>query len=97
VIEISVRDNASVDGDRIDLFVNGKKVMGDVQLTSSPQTVRVKLNSGENTIQVTALNEGTHSPNTVEVRISNVTQGSAVQISAGLKTGQSSSFKVHAP
>jgi hypothetical protein len=97
VIEISVRDNASVDGDRIDLFVNGNKVMGDVQLTSSPQTVRVKLNSGENTVQVTALNEGTHSPNTVEVRISNVTQGSAVQISAGLKTGQSSSFKVHAP
>ena len=96
-IEISVRDNASVDGDRIDLFVNGNKVMGDVQLTSSPQTVRVKLNSGENTIQVTALNEGTHSPNTVEVRISNVTQGSAVQISAGLKTGESSSFKVHAP
>ena len=97
VIEISVRDNASVDGDRIDLFVNGKKVMGDVLLTSSPQTVRVKLNSGENTIQVTALNEGTHSPNTVEVSITNVTEGNAVQISSGLKTGQSTSFNVYAP
>ena len=96
-VQISVRDNAAIDGDRIDLYVNDVKVMSDVTLTSSPHTVSVKLNSGENVVKVTALNEGDQSPNTVEVSISHVTQGTAVQISSGLSAGASASFKVIAP
>ncbi len=96
-ITISVRDNALIDGDRIDLFVNGIKVLNNYTLTSSSYGVRVTLNTGQNIVTVTALNEGTSSPNTVEVSISNVTRGNPVQVSGGLSTGQSASFSIYAP
>ena len=96
-ITISVRDNAAIDGDIIDLTVNGVKVLSNYTLTSSPYPVAVTLNSGQNTVVVTALNEGSRSPNTVEVRVSHVTSGNAVQVSRGLHTGESVSFNIHAP
>jgi hypothetical protein len=96
-VTISVRDNASIDGDRIDLYVNGAKVLSSYTLTSSAYGVNVKLNEGENEVTVVALNEGSSSPNTVEVSISHVVQGNAVQVSQGLATGQSASFKIVAP
>ena len=96
-ITISVRDHAAIDGDRIDLFVNGGKVLSNYTLTSSPHGVDVKLNSGENTVQVTALNEGSASPNTVEVSVNHVVSGYAIQVSTGLLKGQSESFKITAP
>lgn len=96
-ITISVRDNAAIDGDIIDLTVNGAKVLSNYTLTSSPHAVAVTLNSGRNTVVVTALNEGSRSPNTVEVRVSHVTVGNAVQVSRGLHTGESASFSIHAP
>lgn len=96
-ITISVRDHASIDGDRIDLFVNGAKVLSNYTLTSSPYGVAVTLNSGENTVMVTALNEGSSSPNTVAVSVNHVVSGNPVQVSSGLSTGQSESFKIHAP
>jgi hypothetical protein len=96
-ITISVRDHASIDGDRIDLFVNGAKVLSDYTLTSSSHSVAVTLNSGENSVMVTALNEGSSSPNTVEVSVSHVVSGNPVQVSTGLLTGQSEGFKIHAP
>lgn len=96
-VTISVRDHASVDGDRIDLFVNGNKVLSNYTLTSSSYGVAVKLNSGENSVEVVALNEGSSSPNTVEVSVSNVVKGNPVQVSTGLKTGQSETFKIVAP
>ncbi len=96
-ITISVRDHASIDGDRIDLFVNGQKVLSNYTLTSSPYGVPVKLRSGDNEVTVTALNEGSSSPNTVEVSVSNVVRGSSVQVSTGLLTGQSEIFTIRAP
>ena len=96
-ITISVRDNAAIDGDRVDLFLNGEKILSNYTLTSSAYGVNVKLKSGENQVTVVALNEGDSSPNTVEVSISHVTKGDSVQVSQGLKTGQSASFMVVAP
>jgi len=92
-----VRDNAAIDGDIIDLYLNGEKILSNYTLTSSAYGVSVKLKSGENQVTVVALNEGDSSPNTVEVSISHVTQGESVQVSQGLSTGQSASFKVIAP
>jgi hypothetical protein len=96
-VTISVRDHSAIDGDKIDLYVNGSKVLSNYTLTSSPHGVAVTLNSGDNKVKVTALNEGSSPPNTVEVRVSNVVRGSAVQISTGLSTGQSESFNIRAP
>ncbi len=96
-VTISVRDNASIDGDRIDLYLNGKKILSNYTLTSSQYGVNVILRSGENEVVVVALNEGDSSPNTVEVSVSHVVKGDTVQVAQGLKTGQSASFKIIAP
>jgi hypothetical protein len=96
-VTISVRDNASIDGDRIDLYLNGKKILSNYTLTSSQYGVNVILRSGENEVVVVALNEGDSSPNTVEVSVSHVVKGDTVQVSQGLKTGQSATFKIIAP
>jgi len=86
-ISLSVRSNlATPDGDRIDLSVNGAKLLDDYVLTDSDHTVGVVLNSGSNLVEIKAENEGTQPPNTGTLTISNVTRGSSVQnwsISAG--------------
>ena len=96
-ITISVRDNASIDGDIVDLYLNGAKILSNYTLTSSAYGVNVILKKGENEVTVVALNEGDSSPNTVEVSVSHVVKGDTVQVSQGLKTGQSASFKIIAP
>jgi len=88
-IVISVWDNASIDGDRIRLTLNNTVLLGDYTLTGSPYKIPVTLNAGANTLIVTALNVGSQSPNTVTVKISNVTSGSSEQTAAGLLAGAS--------
>jgi len=88
-IVISVWDNASIDGDRIRLTLNNTVLLGDFTLTGSPYKIPVTLNAGPNTLIVTALNVGSQPPNTVTVKISNVTSGSSEQTAAGLLAGAS--------
>lgn len=96
-ITISVRDNWDPDGDRIDVFVNEVKVLDNRTLTNTAHSFPVTLNSGANVVKVIALNQGLGGANTVEVSISNVLSGRAVQISEGLLTGKSASFTILAP
>jgi hypothetical protein len=85
------------DGDRIDVFVNEIKVLDNYTITNRLYSFVVTLNSGANTVRVTALNQGSSGPNTVEVSISDVLGGRSVQVSQGLLTGQSASFSILAP
>ena len=94
-ISITLTDDGSlVDGDRVDVFLNGSKVIDDHTLVGGAGTVfMLDLLSGSNTLRVTALNEGTSSPNTAQLAISNVTVGAAVQ-SWRLLTGESGSLVI---
>ncbi len=96
-IIISLRDNALVDGDIVDLLINGVKVLAGYTLTGLWFEVPVQLNPGPNTVTVVALNEGGNSPNTVEIHISHVISGIPDQVSGGLLTGQSDSLIIRAP
>ena len=94
-ISITLTDDGSlVDGDRVDVFLNGTKVIDNHTLVGGAGTVfLLDLLPGSNTLQVTALNEGTSSPNTAQLAISNVTVGAALQ-SWRLLTGQSGSLVI---
>jgi len=88
-------DGALVDGDRVDVFLNGVKVIDNHSLVGGAGTVfALNLLSGSNELRVTALNEGTSPPNTAQLAISNVTVGAAVQ-SWRLETGQSGSLVIY--
>jgi len=78
-ITISLWDKGLVDGDRIRLTVNDQIRLHDYILTEDPFEIDVTLNHGENTIIILALNEGTESPNTVQIHISHVVSGLATQ------------------
>lgn len=96
-VDLILRDNQSVDGDRITILVNGEVVKEDLTMNGTGTTVPITLKSGPNTVEVLALNEGSSSPNTVEVSISDVVSGPSLQISNGLLTGEKDGFTVEAP
>ena len=78
-ITISFRDKGIVDGDRIKLTINDQILIDDYTLTESFFWVKIALDQGENTVLVTALNEGDDPPNSVEMHISHVVGGPAKQ------------------
>lgn len=96
-VQVQLRDDQIEDGDRIKVSLNGAVVPGfeNHTLTNDGSRLTLDLNSGENELTVTALNEGRLPPNTTEITIDAdaVVTGSARQLSKGLKTGQSESLK----
>ncbi len=96
-ISITLIDDGSlVDGDRVDVFLNGAKVIDNHTLAGGDGTVfSLDLLAGSNELRVAALNEGTSSPNTAQLRISDVTVGAAVQ-SWRLLTGESGRLVIYA-
>jgi hypothetical protein len=68
-IRIKCRDHEYVDGDRIRLFLNKAIIHPNITLTGSFYTIDIELADGFNTIEFEALNEGSSSPNTAELKI----------------------------
>jgi len=96
-ITIYLRDHSAVDGDRVNLYVNGVLIVVDYTITGSSRGFAVQLIGGENTVKIEALNVGSDPPNTVEVSVSDVRIGESLQVSGELNTGQTTSFTIYAP
>jgi hypothetical protein len=96
-ITITVWDDGLVDGDQVDLTVNGISVFNNYVLSGPPGTTRnVLLNSGNNILLVQADNEGGTPPNTAAITISNVISGNPDQ-SWSLISGQTTTMTISAP
>lgn len=78
-ITINFRDKGLVDGDRIKLTVNDQILLEDYTLSERYYWVKISLNKGENTVLITALNEGDDPPNSVEIHLSHVVEGLSTQ------------------
>ena len=68
-VEIYCRDYQYVDGDRVRVFVNGKMVHSSILLQANYTPVLVSLESGFNTVEFEALNQGTSGPNTAAIKV----------------------------
>lgn len=68
-IRIKCRDHELVDGDRIRLLLNNAIIHPNITLTGSFYTIDIEIVDGFNTIEFEALNEGSVSPNTAELKI----------------------------
>ncbi len=97
-VTLTVTDNGSlVDGDTIDIRLNGNTVVVHHVLVGPPGTAfLVSLQGGANLLDVVAINEGTVGPNTAQLSISNVTVGEAVQVWR-LSAPQTGSLTISAP
>jgi hypothetical protein len=92
-ITISLWDHGSEDGDLIQVFLNGQMMWQQIRLTKSRINLQLSMGGWENLIEIKALNEGSQSPNTASIAISNVIQGRAQQ-EWSLKTGQIGRLRV---
>lgn len=68
-VEVLCRDYQFVDGDKVRIYVNGKMVESVVELQANYTPVLIKLESGFNTIEIEALNQGLSGPNTAAFKI----------------------------
>ncbi|MFV8225843.1 hypothetical protein [Christiangramia aquimixticola] len=68
-VEVYCRDHQYIDGDKVQIFVNGELVEHSVNLTAAFRPVLVTLQEGFNSIQFVALNQGSSGPNTAELRV----------------------------
>jgi hypothetical protein len=98
IITITMTDNGQeIDGDTVDIVLNGETVGAGHVLAAPPGTVlELVLQAGINLLEVVALNEGTISPNTAELVISHVLEGESIQ-EWRLATGESGSLTITAP
>ncbi|TPN87146.1 hypothetical protein [Aquimarina algicola] len=65
-LTVKCRDHGNIDGDRVSVKLNGVIIKSSIRLSDSYFSFDIKLTSGQNRIDFTALNEGTSSPNTAE-------------------------------
>ncbi len=68
-VEVYCRDHQYIDGDKVQIFVNGEMVAASVNLHAGFQPILVTLQDGFNSIQFIALNQGSSGPNTAELRV----------------------------
>lgn len=69
LIVIKCRDHEYVDGDRIKLMLNNAIIHPNIILKGDFFVIDVDLVEGYNTINFVALNEGTSSPNTAQLKV----------------------------
>jgi hypothetical protein len=69
VIIIKCRDHEYVDGDRVKIMLNNAVIHPNLSLRGDFFTVDVDLKDGFNTISFIALNEGSSSPNTAQLKV----------------------------
>ena len=95
-VTLSLRDPQYVDGDTVELRVNGQS-FGTFVLDGRAISFPLVLNGGQNTIEVVCTNMGAVPNTIVEASLSNVSSGPATQVSRALQQGQSDTITVTAP
>ena len=93
VITVSVWDHGSIDGDRVNVYLNGRLISNNLMLKRNRTNIRLNLSTGSNVVEIKALNEGSQSPNTASMKITNVVQGKSQQ-KWGLKRGQTGRMRI---
>ncbi len=68
---IECRDHEYVDGDRVQIYVNGVLVEANMKLISRFKGINADLIIGKNVIEFIALNQGSSGPNTAQFRVLN--------------------------
>lgn len=68
-VKISWRDSQVVDGDRVDIMVNGEVVVHNVTLLAQYHSIIINLEKGFTKVEIKALNMGESGPNTADFKV----------------------------
>jgi len=69
-LTVFIWDANTEDGDKIDLVINGEKILNDFSTTKKRKKIKYKLKDGENKIEIKAKNVGENPPNTSRIELS---------------------------
>jgi hypothetical protein len=95
-VTLSLRDPQYVDGDTVELRVNGQS-FGNFVMDGRAISFPLVLVAGQNTIEIVCTNAGAVPPAIMELTLNNVSSGPATQVSRALQQGQSDTVIVTAP
>jgi hypothetical protein len=95
-VTLSLRDPQYVDGDTIELRVNGQS-FGNFVMDGRAISFPLVLVAGQNTIDIITTGAGVVPNTLVEATLSNVTSGPATQVSHVMQPGQGDTLIVNAP
>ncbi len=95
-VTLSLRDPQYVDGDTVELRVNGQS-FGNFVMDGRAISFPLVLVAGQNTIDIVSTNAGSMPNTIVEATLSNVSSGPTTQVSRALQPGQSDRIVVTAP
>lgn len=88
-VQITLKDDATEDGDIVSIYLNGTWVLENYVLTNAGETFTFPVNKGDNHLVLFAVNEGKVGPNTVSLSIN----GTDINISPDLLTGEAVNIK----
>lgn len=89
-ILMEIWDSKIEDGDRIDVFFNGKRILDNYTVTNKKKAIILKLNSEKNVFRIEALNEGERKLNTATVQLIDINRN--FELSTNLKKGEKTSI-----
>lgn len=87
--QITLKDDATEDGDIVSIYLNGSWVLENYVLTNAGETFTFSIKQGDNHLVLFAVNEGKVGPNTVSLSIN----GTSINISPDLLTGEAVNIK----
>jgi len=96
-INLTFRDPQFVDGDIINVDVNGVRVINQYGTEGRHVTFPITLASGNNSVAINTQNAGVTPPLVTEITISGVSSGPAVQTTRGMQKGETQTFTITAP
>ena len=93
--KFEIWDYGKEDGDIIDVYINGKKVLANLKLKTEKKKLLINLKKGSNTIEVKTINSGKIKTNTAKIKIyeanrfyeflSNINKGKSAKINIVVK------------
>jgi len=91
-LELEVWDAKIEDGDRIDLYQNGKKILDNYTVLNKKRKITIKLDADTNIFKIVALNEGERTLNTAMILI--IDKERTFELETNLKKGENTSITV---
>jgi hypothetical protein len=91
-IEIEIWDSKIEDGDKIDLFLNGKRILDNYRVLNTKKILKVKLQSAENIFRIEATSEGERKLNTTMIHL--IDKKRIFEMSTNLKKGEKTSISI---
>ena len=91
-VKLFIWDNSKEDGDRIRLKINNQVILDNFETKNKRKKISLKLQEGENIIEIKALNIGLLPPNTSRIEL--VDSKTKYPIMTQLETGKSVQIKI---